>query len=207
MRRLVESVAAKQKIDNPRVTAAVGAIPRHWFVDEALILRAYTDDALPIGFGQTISKVSTVLRMTDLLDPQADEKVLEVGTGSGFQCAVLAKLAKNVYSIERVGGLALRAREILNRLRAYRVELRTGDGSKGWATHAPFDKIIVTAAAETLPQPLLDQLKVGGTLVTPVEHDGGQVLKVIRRLDEDNWDAYEAEPCHFVPLIERSGYR
>ncbi|PLX45087.1 MAG: protein-L-isoaspartate O-methyltransferase [Deltaproteobacteria bacterium] len=207
MARLVEDIAARLGVDDRRVIEAVASVPRHWFVDEALRLRAYSDDALPIGYGQTISKVSTVLRMTALLNPQRDEKVLEIGTGSGFQAAVLARLADSVYSVERVGALALRAREMLNRLRAYRVHIRTGDGSKGWAKHAPYDKIIVTAAADRMPHALLEQLAHGGLLVTPVEGSGGQVLKEVRRLDDDNWEEVALESCRFVPLVEGSTAR
>ena len=207
MARLVEDIAARLGVDDRRVIEAVASVPRHWFVDEALRLRAYSDDALPIGYGQTISKVSTVLRMTALLNPQRDEKVLEIGTGSGFQAAVLARLADSVYSVERVGALALRAREMLNRLSAYRVHIRTGDGSKGWAKHAPYDKIIVTAAADRMPHALLEQLAHGGLLVTPVEGSGGQVLKEVRRLDDDNWEEVALESCRFVPLVEGSTAR
>ncbi|PLX41923.1 MAG: protein-L-isoaspartate O-methyltransferase [Deltaproteobacteria bacterium] len=207
MVRLVEDIAAKLGVTDRRVIEAVASVPRHWFVDEALRLRAYSDDALPIGYGQTISKVSTVLRMTALLNPQRGEKVLEIGTGSGFQAAVLARLADSVYSVERVGALALRAREMLNSLRAYRVHIRTGDGSKGWAKHAPYDKIIVTAAADRMPHALLEQLAHGGLLVTPVAGSSGQVLKEVRRLDDDNWEEVALEACRFVPLVEGSTAR
>jgi protein-L-isoaspartate(D-aspartate) O-methyltransferase len=202
MGRLARTTASSLGITNDRVIEAVGKIPRHFFVEEALALRAYSDDALPIGYGQTISKVSTVLRMTDLLDPAEDDKILEIGTGSGFQLAVLGLLCKSVYSVERVGGLALRARDLLNRLRIFGVKIRTGDGSKGWSEHAPYDKIIVTAAARTMPEPLLLQLAVGGRLVIPVEAQGGQVLAVVTRLGEEEWEQRTVEGCRFVPLIE-----
>lgn len=202
MGRLAETIGASLGITNKRVIEAVGQIPRHLFVEEALTLRAYSDDALPIGYGQTISKVSTVLRMTDLLDPAPTDKILEIGTGSGFQLAVLGLLSKSVYSVERVGALALRAREMLNRLRIFGVQIRNGDGSKGWSEHAPFDKIIVTAAAARIPEPLLLQLAIGGRLVIPVESPSGQVLTVVTRLDEDQWEQKTLETCRFVPLVE-----
>ncbi|TAL15586.1 protein-L-isoaspartate(D-aspartate) O-methyltransferase [bacterium] len=202
MGRLAQSIAASLGITNKRVIEAVGQIPRHLFVEEALTLRAYSDDALPIGYGQTISKISTVLRMTDLLDPAESDRILEIGTGSGFQLAVLGLLCKSVYSVERVGALAIRSRQMMNRLRIFGVNIRSGDGSKGWSEHAPFDKIIVTAAAAKLPEPLLLQLAVGGRLVIPVESGERQVLTVVTRLGEDQWEQKTLETCRFVPLVE-----
>lgn len=205
MKRLADSLAAEMGIDNPRVVEAVGSVPRHLFVEEVLWPRAFTDDALPIGHGQTISKVSTVLRMTHLLDPGPGHRVLEVGTGSGFQTAVLARLAGEVYSVERVAPLAVKARRMLNRLGAFRVHVRTGDGSLGWPEAAPFERILVTAAAGRLPEALRGQLAVGGRLVAPVDSGVGQVLKVVERLDPTTWKETELDACRFVPLVEGGG--
>ncbi len=204
MMRLARSLAESMNIKNERVITAVGSIPRDIFVDEAFSLRAFSDDALPIGWGQTISKVSTVLRMTDLLDPSPEEKVLEIGTGSGFQLAALALLCKSVYSVERVGALAVRAKDLMNRLGLFGVHIKTADGSKGWSQHAPYDKIIVTAAALSgkVPEPLLEQLAIGGRLVVPVEEDGGQVLKLVLRESEDLWREHRLDRVKFVPLVE-----
>jgi protein-L-isoaspartate(D-aspartate) O-methyltransferase len=199
--RIFNELAAQIGIEDRRIIDAVASVPRHLFLDEALWIRAYTDDALPIGQGQTISKISTVLTMTAALDPQPKEKVLEIGTGSGYQAAVLATLSEEVYSIERIGGLSVRAQGMLNRLHAFNVKVRTGDGSLGWPEEAPFDKIIVTAAAPSLPKPLLRQLAIGGRLVTPVEEGSKQVLRLIVRREENRWEQFDMDACHFVPLI------
>jgi len=204
---LVERIVRETGETNCRAADAVASVPRHLFVEEVLAPRAYTDDALPIGHGQTISKVSTVLRMTSLLDPGPKDRVLEVGTGSGFQTAVLARLCDRVYSVERVAALSLRARRVLNRLHVFNVELRTGDGSLGWAEAAPFPRIIVTAAAVAMPRALVEQLAVGGRLVTPVDTAGGQVLKVVTRTGEASFEEEVLDAVRFVPLVEGGAKR
>ena len=200
--RFVEEVAEKLDLRDPRILQALASVPRHLFVDEALQPRAYTDDALPIGHGQTISKLSTVAQMTAALDPQPKEHILEIGTGSGYQAAVLSRLADEVHSVERIGMLALRAQRVFHRLGIFNVRVRTGDGSLGWAEVAPFDKIIVTAAADRMPEPLLTQLKVGGRLVVPVADGELQALQVVIRRTEEEWEERTIDHCRFVPLLK-----
>lgn len=200
-RRLVAAVASAHGVGNPRVLEALGRVPRHLFVDEALHARAYTDDALPIGYGQTISKPSTVARMTAALDPAPGDRVLEVGTGSGYQAAVLACLGVRLYSVERLPALALRARHALTRVGAYGVSVRPGDGALGWPEEAPFRGILVTAAAPRVPRTLLEQLEVGGRLVAPVAGEDGQSLRRIARTGPETWEEEVLEPCRFVPLV------
>lgn len=203
--RFVTEVAAKLKIDDKRVLEALASVPRHAFVDEALRMRAYTDDALPIGYGQTISKVSTVLMMTAALDLRQSDRVLEVGTGSGYQAAVLSKLSSQIFSVERIAALAVKAQGVLNRISVYNVKVRTGDGSQGWPEEAPFDKIIVTAAADSLQKTLLEQMTIGGKLVAPVGDGDGQVLRLVTRKSEDLWEEWDIDDCRFVPLV-RNGF-
>lgn len=205
--RFIDEVARRINVDDKRVLGALSSVPRHMFVDEALRPRAYTDDALPIGYGQTISKVSTVLRMTAALMPKATDRLLEIGTGSGYQAAVLGKLAREVYSVERIAGLAVKAQSVLNRIGVYNVKARTGDGSTGWPEAAPFDGIIVTAAADVMPKALLGQLAVGGRLVAPVGDGDSQVLRVVARIAEDDWEEWDIEACRFVPLVPNGHWR
>lgn len=205
--RFVDETAKRIGVDDRRVLGALASVPRHLFVDEALRPRAYTDDALPIGYGQTISKLSTVLRMTAALQPKATDRVLEVGTGSGYQAAVLGKLAREVYSIERIGALGVKAQGVLNRIGVYNVKVRTGDGSTGWPEAGPFDSIIVTAAADVMPKALLGQLAVGGRLVAPVGDGDSQVLRLVTRMAEDDWEEWDIEACRFVPLVPNGHWR
>jgi len=200
LRRLVLAVGEASGVQDPRVLDAIGRVPRHCFVEEALRARAYTDDALPIGYGQTISKPSTVARMTEALAPAAGDRVLEIGTGSGYQAAVLALLGARVYSVERIPGLALRARRVLAQIGAFDVTVRPGDGGKGWPEAAPFRGILMTAAAPEVPRLLLEQLAVGGRLVAPVGRGEGQSLRRIVRIAPDAWTEEVLEPCRFVPF-------
>lgn len=202
LRRLATQAAESLPVRDPRIVAALAALPRHLFVDEALRARAYDDDALPIGYGQTISRLSTVARMTEAVDPGPSDRVLEVGTGSGYQTAVLAKLSGEVYSIERIRALALRAQKRLHRLGIYGVSVRAGDGALGWPEAAPFQCILVAAAAREIPQALLDQMAVGGRLVLPVGEGDGQSLRRIVRRAEDSWIEELLESCRFVPLVD-----
>jgi protein-L-isoaspartate(D-aspartate) O-methyltransferase len=167
-----------------RVMAAMRKVPRHLFVPAPLAAYAYQDTPLPIGFDKTISQPFIVALMTDLLSPQPNEKVLEVGTGLGYQTAILAELADHVWSIEIVEEFASVARELLQQLGYADIEIRVGDGSRGWREHAPFDKILVTAAADKAPAGLLDQLKPGGRLIMPIGPEEMQRLTVIDK-DED----------------------
>lgn len=199
-KRMVETQMRARDIRDERVLAAMETVRRHEFVPADVITQAYNDYPLPIGYGQTISQPYIVALMTQLLELKPNAKVLEIGTGSGYQAAVLAELTDHVYSIEIVPQLAERARATLDRLGYQRVTTRTGDGYWGWPEEAPFDAIIVTAAPDHVPQPLLEQLADGGRMVIPVGPPGGyQSLWVITRHGDDyqnvNWGGVA-----FVPL-------
>ena len=191
---------AEQGIHNQQVLRLIGSIPRHIFVDEALAQRAYEDTALPIGHGQTISQPFIVALMTQLLFERPRQKVLEVGTGCGYQTAILSNLAEKVYSIERLEALLRRARERIKALGLRNVQTRLGDGYEGWPVHGPFDGILVTAAPPEIPQALLDQLALGGRMVLPVGGDGIQELRVIDRTEEGFVETVH-EHVRFVPLL------
>jgi protein-L-isoaspartate(D-aspartate) O-methyltransferase len=188
-------------ITNLRVLEAMLHTPRHLFVDEAFSHRAYEDVALPIAFNQTISQPYIVARMTEVLMAALPEqpRILEIGTGCGYQTAVLARLVQHVYSIERIAPLLERTRARFRELRIANITLKCADGSFGWSQHAPFDGIIVTAAAPVVPEALLKQLAAGGTLVLP---EGGRVqkLRVYRKMDEQ-LAVEELEEVRFVPLL------
>ena len=164
-----------------RVMAAMASVPRHEFVPPAEEVYAYINNALPIGHGQTISQPYIVALMTDLLDPQPDHSVLEIGTGSGYQAAILSELVRQVYSIEVIPELAAEAEERLRRLGYRNVSVKAGDGNAGWPEHAPYDGIIVTAAAAKIPEALLAQLRNGGRMVIPVGGSGSQELILIEK--------------------------
>ena len=198
--RLVQRLR-EQGIANLAVLDRVRNVPRHIFVDEALGSRAYEDTALPIGFGQTISQPYIVARMTEaLLEGGAAESVLEVGTGCGYQTAVLAPLVTHLYTIERIEPLLARARERLKELGIRNVRFRHGDGSLGWKSHAPYDGILVAAAPLTVPDALLQQLKVGGRLVVPIGPEGEQQLVRLTRR-EQRVEREPLGPVAFVPLL------
>lgn len=184
----------------PRVAEAVARVPRHAFVPEPEREAAYANRPLPIGWGQTISQPFIVAVMTDLLDPEPDDVVLELGTGSGYQAAVLSLLVKQVYSIEVVPELARGAARVLDRLGYRNVEVRAGDGAEGWPERAPFDKIIVTAVADEIPAALVDQLKPGGRLLMPVGDPGRQQLTLIDKRADGTTERREVLPVAFVPL-------
>jgi protein-L-isoaspartate(D-aspartate) O-methyltransferase len=199
--RLVERLRA-HGIRSEAVLSRVRNVPRHLFVDEALASRAYEDTALPIGHGQTISQPYVVARMTEaLLDGFEGEKVLEIGTGCGYQTAVLAPLVKKIYSVERIPELLRKARQRLRELDIYNVQFRPGDGWDGWPKYAPYDGIIVAAAATVVPEKLLEQLAPGGRLVMPVGVPGYQELTVVTR-DRDHYDQTTIGGVSFVPLVK-----
>ena len=208
--RLVDTLR-ERGIENERVLAAIQSVPRHAFVDPALRHRAYDDEALPIGLNQTISQPFTVAYQTSLLAPQAGDRVLEIGTGSGYQAAVLCEMGARVFTVERHEALLDRAQRILDEI-GCRVVTRCGDGTYGWATFAPYDGILVTAAAADVPQALLDQLRPppdddpwGGRLIIPVGDEEGQQM---RRITRTGPDSYEREAFHsfrFVPLVGEGG--
>jgi len=191
----------EQGIQHPGVLAVMKALPRHLFVDEALASRAYEDTALPIGHGQTISQPFIVARMTEiLLEGLPKNKVLEVGTGSGYQTAVLSRLVERVFSVERISPLQNQARERFYQLKFNNIRLKHSDGSWGWEENAPYDGIIVTCAPEQIPTELLKQLAPGGRLVIPVGGSAEQSLRVIDR-NGNSFEETELDAVSFVPLL------
>lgn len=201
--RLVQRLRS-EGIKNPAVLESIGTTPRHLFVDEALASRAYEDTALPIGCGQTISQPYIVARMTELLLEVEPRKVLEVGTGSGYQAAILAALVDKVYSTERIGTLASQARQRFRKLGYRNVRVQHSDGTLGWPRFGPFDAIIVTAGGGDIPKPLLEQLAVGGRLVMPL---GGRTLQTLVTVTRTPtlYEQVDLEPVVFVPLIGSAG--
>ena len=203
--RLVEELRDKGITDD-RVLGAVSRVPRHLFVEPALQARAYRDEALPIGLKQTISQPFTVAYQTMMLEVGPDDTVLEIGTGSGYQAAVLCELGVRVYSVERHKPLLDRTKSLLDRL-GYRIVTRHGDGTLGWAAFGPYDAIVVTAGASELPQSLLGQLRVpeehrrGGRLLIPIGDDRGQVMNRIEREGETQFRRQRLDSFRFVPLV------
>jgi protein-L-isoaspartate(D-aspartate) O-methyltransferase len=206
--QLVETLRQKG-ITDERVLAAVKSVPRHEFVEVALRHRAYEDEALPIGLKQTISQPFTVAYQTSLLKVQAGDKVLEVGTGSGYQAAVLTEMGARVFSVERHEALLRRTEELLERL-DYRIRTRHGDGTQGWPGIAPFDAIVVTAGGTSVPEPLLEQLREppagreGGRLVIPVGTASKQTMLRITRTGPESYEREAFHDFRFVPLVSDS---
>ena len=192
-------------IENEIVLKSIAGVPREWFVSEGFKARAYDNEALPIACGQTISQPYTVARMTQLLNPFEGMKVLEIGTGSGYQASVLSELGARVWSIERMPELLETARSTFER-HGITVATRLGDGTVGWSEFAPYDGIIVTAGAPKIPSPLMNQLSIGGRLVIPVGEKQLQQLFVVERLTEDDFDVSEHGEFRFVPLIGKRGW-
>lgn len=205
-RLMVETQLIPRGIKDQRVLKAMLKVPRHLFVDEPIQYKAYDDMALPIGDGQTISQPYMVAVMTELLELKGNERVLEVGTGSGYQAAILAELVAEVYSIERMEGLALRARERLGKLGYDNVHIITGDGTAGLPEKAPFDRIIITAGTPQVPAPLKEQLADNGILVAPVGARFSQQLIRLRKEKGKITEEYHT-PCVFVPLVGEYGWK
>jgi protein-L-isoaspartate(D-aspartate) O-methyltransferase len=203
---MVESQLIPRGIRDERVLDAMRRVPRHLFVEELIRHSAYDDMALPIGEGQTISQPYMVAIMTELLELKGSEKVLEIGTGSGYQAAILAELAHEVYTVERIPVLTKRAKETLLSLGYENVHLETGDGTLGLPEEAPFNRIIVTAASPKIPDPLLDQLAIDGVLIAPVGSRFSQQILKIKRTKQGTTEEYHT-PCVFVPLIGEHGWK
>jgi len=199
-KKLVETVKEKG-IKDQRVLDAIGKVPRHLFMDSGFVEFAYRDQAFPIGSGQTISQPYTVAFQTELLQVQKHDKVLEIGTGSGYQCAILLELGAKVYTIERHRELYLKTRALLNKI-GYKPYFFYGDGYLGQPKFAPFDKILITAGAPEIPETLKKQLKVGGRMVVPVGGSGGQVMVAVDRLDEDEFKETKHGYFAFVPMVK-----
>jgi protein-L-isoaspartate(D-aspartate) O-methyltransferase len=197
---MVDEQLVARGVSDARVLAAMRRVPRHLFVDEALQDRAYADHPLPIGDGQTISQPFIVGRMSELLELSGREKVLEIGTGSGYQAAVLAELAARVCTVERIPRLAGRARQLLESLGYQNVWVRTANGTLGWPDEAPFDRIIVAAGGPSVPPPLFEQLAEGGCMVMPVGDSTGQILKLVEKV-QGTMRTSEHAACVFVKLV------
>ncbi|MBN2732757.1 MAG: protein-L-isoaspartate(D-aspartate) O-methyltransferase [Balneolaceae bacterium] len=202
---LVDQLRSKG-IEDERVLDAFNQVPRHVFVDTALEERAYKDSALPIGMGQTISQPYTVARQTELLEVFPGERVLEIGTGSGYQAAILCELGAKVYSVERHKKLYEKARSTLREL-GYSVELKLGDGSLGWSAYAPYDAIVVTAGAPVVPDDLVNQLNVNGRLVVPVGDEKKQEMVRVLKVRENEFEQERYRNFKFVPLVGEKGWK
>ncbi len=204
-REMVERQIIARGVTDPLVTDAMNRVPRHLFVSEALVDSAYGDFPLPIGEGQTISQPYIIAEMTQCLELQGTERVLEIGTGSGYQAAVLSRIVYKVYTIERNNTLFLQTRKLFDRLKYHNIVTRYSDGTQGWQEESPFDAIIVTAGGNQVPPPLVDQLAVGGCLVMPV---GGQLTQDLIKLKktESGVETTNLGGCRFVKLIGQHGW-
>lgn len=203
---MVQEQLVARGIVDARVLAAMRKIPRHLFVDPGIVNRAYDDSALPIGAKQTLSQPYMAALMSETLALSGAEKVLEIGTGSAYQTALLAELCFNVFSVEKIRALSRKARLLLDRLAYQNIALHVGDGTIGWSEHAPYDAIIVTAGAPKAPQPLLDQLSVGGRLVIPVGDEQAQTLLRVTRT-RASFKQEQLGECKFVKLLGKYGWR
>jgi len=203
--KMVEEQIIERGIKDPRLIAAMKKVPRHLFVEEALQNQAYNDRPLPIGEKQTISQPYMVALMTEAMELKGKERVLEIGSGSGYQTAILAELAQEVFSVERIRPLAIRARKLLYDLGYFNVEIKIFDGTFGWSEKGPFDAIIVTAGSPDIPQPFYDQLTMGGRLVIPVGDIHIQDLFRITKTEE-GMKKEDLGGCRFVKLIGRYGW-
>jgi protein-L-isoaspartate(D-aspartate) O-methyltransferase len=203
---MVQEQLIARGIRDRRLIQAMRRVPRHLFIDPGLVNRAYDDSALPIGEKQTISQPYMAGKMTEALQLTGKEKALEIGTGSGYQTALLAELCFNVFSVEKIRALSRKARELLDRLEYHNIALHVGDGTIGWSEHAPYDSIIVAASAPDLPRPLIEQLSVGGKLVIPIGDDVSQVLKLVER-ERFGFHQEDIGECRFVKLWGKFGWQ
>jgi protein-L-isoaspartate(D-aspartate) O-methyltransferase len=203
--QMVRNQLISRGIKNKKVLDAMSRVPRHLFVEDAMVHSAYADMALPIGDGQTISQPYMVAIMTELLELSAVETVLEIGTGSGYQAAILAELCKEVYSIERLTPVADRAIHTLDALNYKNIHVQVGDGTRGWPAKAPFDRIMITAASPKIPDPLIEQLEVNGILLLPIGTRHAQQLLKVRKKQSGLTEEYHT-PCVFVPLVGKYGW-
>lgn len=203
--KMVDTFVIGAGITDPRVISAMRKVPRHAFVEKALLHHAYEGKSLPIGFGQTISHPSTVALMSQMLSISGGEKVLEIGTGSGYQAAVLAEMGAKVFTIERIPELARRTQKVLEACGYFSIAVRIGDGSVGWNEHAPYQRIIITAGAPAIPENLLSQLEENGRMVVPVGKWQDQKLFLIEKI-EGKILINEQNRSQFVPLIGEKGW-
>lgn len=203
---MVQEQIIARGISDSRVIAAIRKIPRHLFIDPGIVNRAYDDSALPIGEKQTLSQPYMSARMTEALKLTGSEKVLEVGTGSAYQTALLAEICFNVFSVEKIRALSRKARQLLDQLGYQNIALHVGDGTIGWSEHAPYDAIIVTAGAPNAPKPLLDQLSIGGRMVIPVGDEQAQTLMRVTR-SRSSFKEEQLGECKFVKLLGKYGWR
>lgn len=201
LRRQLVNILREKDIHHEGVLSAIGKIPRHLFLDKAFLDHAYQNKAFPIGADQTISHPYTVAFQSELLDVKPGEKILEIGTGSGYQTCVLLEMGAKVFSIERQKELYLGTKRFLPKL-GYFPKLKYGDGYQGWPDQSPFDKIIVTAGAPFIPPALLEQLKIGGILVIPVGSGNEQIMTAVIRLSDSEFEKIEYDTFSFVPLLE-----
>ena len=205
--RMVRDLIAARGITDERVLAALRQVPRHLFVKDHLRVQAYGDHALPIGAAQTISQPYIVARMTELLEVGPEHSVLEIGTGSGYQTAILAQLARRVYSLERIAELAKEAIPRMRQLGLDNVKVQVFDGTVGWSEWAPYDRILVAAGAPKVPEPLVDQLAPGGILLIPEGQLNAQRLVIYRKSARGELRRREGEDVAFVPLVGRHGWK
>ncbi|MEO5859067.1 MAG: protein-L-isoaspartate(D-aspartate) O-methyltransferase [Pyrinomonadaceae bacterium] len=204
---MTDNLRSQYRIADDRVLGAMNTVPRHLFVPSALQSQAYKDNALPLSVGQTISQPFIVARMTELLDLNGRERVLEIGSGSGYQTAVLGLLARKVFAIERIESIASAAKERLRNLGYRNISYRVGDGTLGWQVYSPFDAILVAAGGPEIPQPLVSQLEVGGRMVIPIGEDQKSQVLVRVTKKEESYSTESFGPCSFVPLIGEHGWK
>ena len=206
-RRMVEQQIIARGVHDQRVIEAMLKVPRHLFVEPGLRSHAYSDASLPIGHKQTISQPYMVAAMSSALELTGEERILEIGTGSGYQTAILSMLVKRVYSIERISALAGGARRVLDQLAMSNINIKVGDGTIGWLDQSPFDGILVAAGAPDVPEGFLQQLEIGGKLVLPIGDRQEQILMRVTRVNGENFKREQLMGCRFVPLIGEQGWK